>query len=435
VPAGSPGASSITAAKEGTPAAADATATGSTTKPAETVAAKESEKPKAEKPGSDVPPGSVGLAKKPDGLLLRYSPEQRDWERVVDATPLRDQDRLLSLAPFRSTVEVGQGTVDLVGETEAWVNATPKTQAARVNLAQGRLVLHGTTPALPYEVQYSGKTVMITPPPGLAVGVERLSRRAPGEPASPIPVLMVHAPDGPLTVASGGGEETLKGSGAVTVGDEGKPSATTTQAAPSWVTETAPTPFDQKVGEQFLQFFRPGRPIVSSLVEASEDEKKDVCRLAISALRAVGDISLVVPLLNQRGNPTAPSARRAAIGVMRSYLAEGPDAAKTLRQELQRVMGNELAATTEKLLIGYTPKEAGDEATYSMLVQILGTTDGMEVGARELALDNLQQLTGRDDLGYDPENPTGNGGKGLKAWRDLLRDHELKPAAARGGTR
>jgi hypothetical protein len=417
-----------------------ADATGSAPKGAEAVTAKEPEKvadkgqEKAGKPGSDIPPGSAGFVKKPDGLLLRYnsSPDRRDWDRIVDATPLQEQDRLLSLAPFRANVEVGRANVDLVGETEVWVRATPGTQAARLSLSQGRLVLHGTTPPLPFEVQFTGKAVTLTPPSGAAVGVERRTRRAPGEPTASGAALVVFATDGPVTVASGGDEETVSGPGAVSVAADGKRTALPPQPTPAWVTETALPPFDQKVGEQFLQYFRPDRPIVSSLVEASEDDKRDVCRLAIGALKAVGDISYIVPLLNRRGNPTAPTARRAAISVLRAYLAEGADAVKALRQQLQRDLGNEQAAIVEKLLVGYTAKEGVEEATYSKLVQYLGTTDQEEVGVRELALDNLQQLTGRDDLGYDPENPTANGGKGLKAWRDLLRDHELKPAAARG---
>ena len=85
------------------------------------------------------------------------------------------------------------------------------------------------------------------------------------------------------------------------------------------------------------------------------------------------------------------------------------------------------AENVEKLLVGFSPKEAKDEATYEGLVQLLSGTDETLVGVRELALDNLQSLTGRDDLGYDPDKPEG---KGLKAWKDLLHDHELHPPAA-----
>jgi hypothetical protein len=401
-------------------------------------AAKAAEAVAAKGAGTDVPkvtdiskaePRSDALAKKPDGVLLLYNPARRDWVRITEATTLHEQDRVLNLAPFRSTLEVGQSSVDLVGETEVWVRSTPKTQAARLTLSRGRLVLHGTDSSLPFEVQLDGKTVTLSVPPGIPVGLERVSRREPGAPTAVAPALTVYASDGPVTVTSPGGEETLKGVGALAVAGDGRPTVSSSQPTPAWVTETSLPQFDRNVGEKFLQFFRDNRPILSGLVEASEDENRDVCRLAISALKAVDDVSDVVPLLKRQGTPNAPAVRRAAVAVLRSYIAEGPDALKTLRPHLQRDLGPERAATTEKLLLGYTAKEAGDDATYFKLVQYLDLRDESEVGVRELALDNLEQLTGRDDLGYDPENPAANGGKGLKAWRDLQRNNELKPAA------
>jgi len=383
-----------------------------------------------DKPTPEAPPGSVGMARKPAGLLLRFIPERRDWERLTAATPLREQDRLLSLDPFRATVELGTADVDLVGETEVWARGSRPTQAARLSLTQGRVVLHGTTPSLPFEVQHGGITVSITPPPGAVVGVERVNRRAQGAAAASAPVLMILSTDGPVKLASGSHSETLEGPGEVAVGPDGRFSAKTARAAPAWVTETEPTPFDRTVGEQFLKFFRADRPIVSSLVEASEDEQKDVCRRAVAALRAVGDIDYIVPLLKKQGDPTAITARKAAISELRAHLDQSPESARTLRTQLQLDLGNESAATVEKLLVGYTAREAADPATFAKLVKQLAGTEPGDVGVRELALDNLMQLTGRDDLDYNPEKPEG---KGLKAWQDLLRDNELRASAKKAG--
>ena len=163
-------------------------------------------------------------------------------------------------------------------------------------------MLHGTDPSLPFELQLAGKTITVLPPPGVAVGVERLNRRAPGEPRARAPILPVLVAEGPVTIKADSQEETLDGPGGIVMEADGSFSDKNDKGSPTWVTETEPSPFDQKVGEQFLKFFRPDRPIVSSLVEASEDEQKDVCRLAISALRAVGDISFIVPLLNKQGD-------------------------------------------------------------------------------------------------------------------------------------
>jgi hypothetical protein len=398
--------------------------------PAANAAAKAKDAAKAETPASDIPAGAVALARKPDGILLRFnaSPDQRAWVRITEPTPLREQDRLLGLEPYRSTAEIGSSNVDLVGETEVWLRSTPRTLAARLTLSRGRLALRGNPSGLPFEVQLGDTTVTITPPPGVTVGVEKVSPRAPGDATASASLLTVHATEGPVKVASGRETTTIEAPGSISIGAGGAVTNKTSKPAPSWVTETSPPPFDQKIGEQLLQFFRPGRETLASLVEASESEQKDVCRLAISALGAVGDVSLVVPFLNHKGGATALTARRAAIGVLRGYLAGGTEASKTLVEALKRELGDEMAPTAAKLLVGYTAKEAQDETTYDGLVRLLGSTDDASLGVRQLALDNLCQLTGRDTLEYDPEKPEG---VGLKAWRDLYRDHELKPAPER----
>ena len=209
------------------------------TKTADATRAEGKEEPKtgSETP-KEVPAGSVGLAKKPSGILLKYSPQKRDgerWERVTDATGLSDQDRLLSLAPFRTSLELGSGAVDLVGESEVWVSANAPTRAAKLSVTQGRVVLHGTAHALPYELQFGSKTILVTPPPGVAVGVERLNRRDPGETSALAPVLKFVAADGPVKLSEGANETTLKGAGTVTYEPGGKWADPTSKPAPSWV--------------------------------------------------------------------------------------------------------------------------------------------------------------------------------------------------------
>jgi hypothetical protein len=390
----------------------------------EATAATSPEKSATPEKSVELPPGVVGVALKPDGVLLRYSRDRREWEPVTADTPLRDQDRLLSLAPFRSTITLGRSRVDLVKETEIWVLSAASSQAARFNLAQGSVVVHGISPTSPFAVQFSGKTIEVTPPSGAAVGLERVNRRDAGSPSAATPVLRIYSTEGDVELAADDDRETLKGPGTLTYDLRTPWVDKSTKAPPTWVTETRPSPFDIQVGEQFAHLIlRPNRPVLNAIVEAAEDDQKDVRRLAISALRAVGDISFVVPLMSKVDDP---SSRRAAINVLRTYLAQGPEAANDLHSQLIIAYGVDMADIVNRLLIGFTPKDAREEATYNNLVQELSSSD---VGVRELALDNLQSLTGRDDLGFNPDKPEG---KGLKAWKDLLHNHELKPAAARG---
>jgi hypothetical protein len=100
-------------------------------------------------------------------------------------------------------------------------------------------------------------------------------------------------------------------------------------------------------------------------------------------------------------------------------LARGGDSAKAVRDELSKVFGADYAEAAEKLLVGFTAEEGRRESTYADLVRALSTP---ELGTRELALQALMSLTGRDNLEFDPTKPEG---KGLKAWQDLVHRKEI----------
>jgi serine/threonine protein kinase len=370
---------------------------------------------------SDLPPGVIATTEKADGILLRYNNDSRQWERLVEPTPLRPQERLLSLDPFRSRVALGYAKLDLVRETEVVLGSAPPNESGRFQLAQGQVVLRGGSSGLPFEIQFGGKSILIMPPPGGAVGVARISSFERGVPESSRSVLQVFSSEGEVVVRSlqaGELRETLTGPGSITW-DGARWTDRSDRPGPFWVTETKPNAFDQLLGQQFLNHMRLDRPVIANIVEAHEDDQKDVRRLALRALRVVGDLSFITPELIK---PDDPTARREAIRVLRTAVAQGPDSMKALHDQLEREFGQPGAGTIEKLLIGFNAKEARDEATYALLVKHLSAPD---VAVRELALDNLRSLTGRGDLQYDPDRLEG---PGLNAWRDLLRNHELHPA-------
>jgi hypothetical protein len=415
-------------AKESTQPDARAQHVAPTPPPSEEPASKpEPENPEPAPKPAELPLGTAGIAPKPTGVLLRYNPdpEKREWELLTDETPLKTQDRILNLKPFRNALVLGgeRAKLDLVEETEVWVISAPPTEAARLNLVQGRLVLHAVDGGQPFVIQFAGRNVTVTPPRGGVVGVERLTEREPGSDQPTGPILRFHAPEGEFALAVDNSKQTLTGPGAISlIGPDWKNPES--RPAPTWVTDPKPSPFDQKVGEQFASQIHPGQRIIRELVTAIEDPQADVRRLSVYALRAVGDISFVVPLLSKQDDPVM---RKTTIQVLRAYLGQGTEAQATLRNELLNNFGPELAPTVEKLLVGYTPKEARDRPTYDYLVKLL---ESDQVGVRELALDNLQSLTGRDSLDYDPDRPEG---RGLQAWKDLAREKELRPAGSLKG--
>ncbi len=371
---------------------------------------------KKAQPREELPQGAVGKVETAAGPLLRFNTERGEWERLDDQSPLKDRDRLLNLAPYRASLVLGTARVEFVGETQITVSTPSTDQEARFRLESGRVVVHGGSAKSPFAVRFVDQAVLITPPAGNSVGLERSDRREQGSPLPSSSLLRIYSTGGEVALSAGDSKETLSGSGSIAFEPPGRWTDKTDKPAPTWVDDASPSPFDQQVGGQFLEFFRAGRPIISNLVEALDDEQKDVRRLTIAALGALGDLSMIVPVLSKEQDPTS---RRAAATVLRDHLAHGPES------QLLDDLGQEYAATTLKLLVGYTPVEAKENATYATLVKLLSSDD---VGIRELALDNLQSLTGRDTLDYDPDAPEG---KGLRAWKDLLRDRELRPQATR----
>jgi hypothetical protein len=382
----------------------------------ENVASTETSKAAAAK--TEYPPGIIGMTEKTEGVLLRYSPDQRGWEQLVEPTPLKREDRLLGLDPFRSTLACGSTKVDLVGETELVLGSPLPDKAVRFQLGQGRVAVHGANPTVSFEVQFAGKTILISPASGGPVGVERVNRFEPGTPESSGSLLRIYGSEGEVALQVDDAKETLAGPSSI-VWDGSRWTEKSDRPPPAWVTETKPTAYELQIGERFLEYIRPNRPVITNIVEALDDDQKDVRRLALRALRAVGDLSYITPVLNKADDPVA---RRETIRVLRAALAQGPDAVKAVHDQLVRDYGEDQAKTLEKFLVGFTAKEAHDDATYTKLVQNLAATD---VGIRELALDNLRTLTGRDDLQYDPDKPEG---RGLNAWRELLKNHELRAA-------
>src|SRR5262249_20290243 len=154
----------------------------------------------------------------------------------------------------------------------------PPNEVARFHLAQGRLVLHGGPSPSPFELQFAGKNILITPPAGGIVGVERISRFTPGVPESSGSLLQVYGSEGEVALQVDDAKETLGSPGSI-VWDGSKWTEKADRPPPAWVTDTKPTAYEQQIGEQFMKYMRPNRPVITNIVEAHDDDQKDVRRL------------------------------------------------------------------------------------------------------------------------------------------------------------
>lgn len=408
------------------PAPAGEVASATTSPAAEAgkkAAADESAKPR---PETKLFPGSVATLEKPDGILLRATEQKPDWERVVDETPLKPGDRVVSLAPFRAVVDLEKLRILLSAETELRMLPRTLDTPPAFELVHGQIVIRKPEVSK-FRVTFAGQTVDVDASSDAVLGMERVNRNAYGQEVRQAQSLGVLCQQGEVTLKTAGSPQTLKAMNAALISPSGQVGSAPTDALPPWLSEVEPSPLELELKEQFIKLFHPGRPLLTEIVGALDDERPQVKQLAVEALKSMGDLSYLMPTLSR---PNDPVARRETMAAIHDYMMRGPESAARVREELNQLLGEVLGGEAYHMLIGYTPAEFAQPDVPARLVSLLSPEhqeDGI-IGIRELALATLKQMTGRDDLGYNPDMPAS---KGFDAWNDLLRRNELRPSAPR----
>src|SRR5262249_39785904 len=146
-----------------------------------------------------------------------------------------------------------------------------------------------------------------------SLGIERVGRWQYGVPASQSPPLVVYATDGEQNLLVDQAKQSFSGPGSATVDFSGKLQTKAQKTLPTWVTEVEPSVKDQKLSEQFLTQLADDRPVLSDAVAATEDESPVTKKLAIFAVKALGDLSMLTPILNKANDPIARQSASAAL--------------------------------------------------------------------------------------------------------------------------
>ncbi len=368
-----------------------------------------------------VPAGASGLADAVDGILLRYDTDQRDWTRLVAATALARSDRLLCLSPFRAPITLGKTRITLVGQTEIRILSQPANDVPSIELAFGRVLLRESH-ACSLKVVFAARTLTLAIEPDSSIGLERTNRRGYGQSGDRGFPMVVYCSQGKASLSLDKQNENLTSSTAAILETDGPIKLAAADTLPTWVVQAAPSSGELQLKEQFLRLFHPDRPVLTDMAAAIEDERLGIKSLAIAGIEALGDLSLLMPVLTRKDDPIA---HRFALGAIRDYMGRSTEAAKDIHDQLVREFGDEKASLVEKMLIGYSEQEASKPELFKQLVMLLSPEE-QSIGVRELALDTLQRLTGRADLGYGADQPEG---PGLAAWKDLVQQGQLKARA------
>ena len=387
---------------------------------------------KSLKPGESTPatpsalqPGAVGASEKSDQILLRYSDEQREWERLTGPVPLNPSDRLISLAPFQASLDLASIRLLLMAGSEIRLDSLGSAGTSRLELRQGQLKAtkspRGNTLILDLKDKASSLTVDLSETN--SVGIERLIIRPAGDSAEGLAHWAIYCQDGTLNVSQSGQKKSFPAPVVITVNSAGTIEQRAGESPPAWVAGQEQIPADRQIQQQFFNSFHDGRPILADLVAATEDSQDSIRRLAIKGLATLGDLSYVMPLLDRKD---APEIRRATIAALRDFISLGGDAAQQARSQILEEFGETTGPAVEKMLRGYTPADAADLQVLKELVGYL-EPETLSVGVRELSIETLTKLTKRDRLGYDPDQPEG---PGLANWKKLLNEGKLVPDAA-----
>ena len=374
-----------------------------------------------EGPTPEVPDGAVGVVAHVDGLLLRHDPESREWERIAEGSGVNALDRLLVLPPFRARVATGQAVLDLMPDTEVQITQRTEEEAPALDVAHGRVVIEPSPSNAPIHVTFGGRALDVKPPADAAIGLEVLSAWKHGQPAGVGPVLAVLATEGETELSMGPSRENLTGPGVILAISDGAFVRPEESKPPEWLTRsTQPSEEEAALIETYLNQFSDDRPVLADIASATDSDDLEIKTLAISGLRALGDLSFLTPILDR---PDDPEARQATIAALRDQLATGGALANRGWEQLQIDFGEFDRAWLQKLFLGFSDEDAAKPQTYEELVQNLSPRND-SIGVRELAFDNLKRLSGRTTVPYDADEPEA----GHAAWKQLLDNGELRAA-------
>ncbi|MDG3005743.1 hypothetical protein [Paludisphaera mucosa] len=369
----------------------------------------------------EVPAGAAAAIARIEGMLLRYDGEKREWVRAREGDGVRAQDRLFTPPPFAARL-AAPGVFDLLEDSEVKLLPAAPDGGPTLELVRGRLLAEPSSAAKPLHVGFQGQTVDMERPADLAVGFEASGGWTYGQAEPVAPTLTIHVgPGGELALKTVKAKETVKGPASIRLNAAGAVERLKDAAPPDWFAN-APASADLTARrERYLKEFSDDRPVLADVVSATESEDVDDKRMAIAALRGLGDLSLLTPILDR---PNDPAARQAAIVAIRQELTAGEASSRRAWDQLQLDFGATDRGRLGKLLLGFPPADAARPETLTELVEDLSPREE-SLALRELAVDNLRRLTGRNAPPYDADHPE----QGYADWRKLLDDGELKPAA------
>lgn len=406
------------------------------------------EKPKPE------PREVVATVASPAGTILAGGKKNAGWKVVKAKGELFSTDPILALPGFHGVIEPNGGgaQLTLLGNLPAW-SVMPVFESEVVffkdasdgldfALLRGRVLLTTkakakgpasarvrVTDKVAYEIRLNDSDSQVAVemyrrwPNGTAFTTVP-SRRGPHD------VLVISAVKGKAYLKSGGEEHLMQSPSLFQwdnfTGPDAKPSKT--DKVPAWVAglPTTPEAKAMEAAVKRLQKKLSDDGVEKALADSLASTNKDDRELAVYAYAAIDDVAHLAEALS---DVKRPDVRAAAINALRHWMGQAADHDLQLYTFLRKEWNYtpEQAEIVAQLLHGFKESDRDRAETYETLIEYLRHR---KRSVRELARYHLYRwvIDGRK-IPYDASLSAEQLDKAVKAWKELIPDGKLPPAA------
>lgn len=355
-----------------------------------------------------------------DGILLRYQRSDQHWYVHEREAELHPEDIYACPEPFEAVLKLDDGQLQatLLGDTVVQILPANERYRIRLNLRRGRLIL--TRPAeaedLNIELSASGRHWELSlPTVATVLSVERTIRTPTGQPFPPTPDwsrLALAVAEGSVVVTRPMAEPLeLTAGQAEWLSLPPDDVAIVSAAVPGWIDPQRRTQSTtlRRYSMLFEREFDATAAVDLSIPAIVRDPRPKISELST---RVLGTTESYAELARALVRSEHAESRAAAAEGLRAWLIQDGTRVAQLQEVLRGMYPGEESAPLVRLLEGFSTKDAQDRLTSIRLVELLRSN---YVEVRELAIDQLERLTGRR-LEYRPLSSASAREQAINRW-------------------
>ncbi len=380
------------------------------------------------------------------GLLLRHDKKKDGWYVMPRRAMIHPGETIASPQPFASSIKVGDDLcqMTILGQTTLSSLPSTKTTSWGVSLLEGRLLIQAEQEkeAFPPEgimlklASHQDHWQLKLTAPKTVCGIEIILPQPMGtenKPSSTLYRAQLYVSSGSIQLTDSKGKTMNVASGfsiplvkdfsvKVQPPENKKGAANNTPlliTLPEWLgfNKTTPSSTRRKYATLFEKEFDVDHSVALNVPPIVSNSRPKISELAVQCLALTRNVPAMVQALAQSEHE---EARLAAMIGLRTWLGTTANTSLLLHKELGKYLNKEKSDAVYRLLWGYSPDDATDEATANQLILWLSSE---HVAIRELAFIYVQQLSGRK-FNYRPLGSYSQRNSSIRRWKGYIEKNE-----------